>query len=150
MSIVVLQLPDAKRKSETRPKQCTYCQGETFQRWGKVGKPVRDKQYRTIQVYRYPCCHYRRSFWHYPVGMDQDDQTQRLLELATIYWVLGMSLRGVAIAVVPFGVKLNHMTVWRNLQDQAKRVEQRCPGRRCVSWGSMVCIPSRKGRNGLC
>jgi hypothetical protein len=34
MSIVVLQLPDVKRKSENRPRECRYCHGETFQRWG--------------------------------------------------------------------------------------------------------------------
>jgi hypothetical protein len=31
MSIVVLQLPVVKRKTEVRPKQCPYCEGETFQ-----------------------------------------------------------------------------------------------------------------------
>ncbi len=44
MSIVVLQLPDVKRKTETRPKKCRYCPGETFQRWGRVKKPVRDNR----------------------------------------------------------------------------------------------------------
>jgi hypothetical protein len=33
MSIVVLQLPDVKRKSKTRPQKCPYCQGVTFQGW---------------------------------------------------------------------------------------------------------------------
>jgi hypothetical protein len=32
MPIVVLQLPDVRRKIETRPKACPYCSGETFQR----------------------------------------------------------------------------------------------------------------------
>jgi transposase-like protein len=125
MSIVVLQLPDVKRKSETRPKKCPYCQGEIFQRWGKVGKPVRDNQYRNVQVYRYRCCHCRRTFRHYPAGVDQADQTQRMRKLAAIYWVLGMSLRGVAMALLPFGVKLSHMTVWRDLQEQATLLRQR-------------------------
>jgi hypothetical protein len=31
MSIVILQLPDVKRKTEKRPQECPYCQGETFQ-----------------------------------------------------------------------------------------------------------------------
>ena len=38
MPIVVLQLPDVKRKTEVRPQKCRYCAGETFQRWGKVGE----------------------------------------------------------------------------------------------------------------
>ena len=36
MPIVILQLPDAKDKTEIRPQECPYCGGETFQRWGKV------------------------------------------------------------------------------------------------------------------
>jgi hypothetical protein len=56
MSMVVLQLPVVQRKTEIRPKKCRYCSGETFQRWGKVNKPVRDHRYRNVQVYRYRCC----------------------------------------------------------------------------------------------
>jgi transposase-like protein len=125
MPIVVLQLPDVKRKNETRPKKCPYCQGETFQRWGKVRKPVRDNCYRSVQVYRYRCCHCRHTFRHYPQGVDQADQTQRMRKLAAVYWVLGMSLRSTAIALVPFGVKLSHMSVWRDLQEQADLQEKR-------------------------
>lgn len=125
MSIVVLQLPDVKRKSEIRPKKCPYCQGETFQRWGKVRKPVRDNRYRTIQVYRYRCCHCRHTFRHYPAGVDRADQTQRLRKLVALYWVLGLSLRSVELALAPFGVSLSHMSVWRDLQEQAGLVEQR-------------------------
>ena len=125
MSIVVLKLPEVKRKTEVRPQTCPYCKGVTFQRWGKVRKPVRDNRYRRVQVYRYRCCHCHRSFRHYPAGVDQADQTQRLRKLVAIYWVLGMSLRSVVIALAPFGVKLSHMTVWRDLQEQADRLEKR-------------------------
>jgi hypothetical protein len=42
MPIVVLKLPDVKQKREERPKRCADCEGETFQRWGQVSKPVKD------------------------------------------------------------------------------------------------------------
>lgn len=125
MSIVVLQLSDVKRKTEIRPKKCRYCPGETFQRWGKVRKPVRDHRYRSVQVCRYRCCHCRRTFRHYPQGADRADQTQRMRKLAAIYWMLGMSLRSVGIALQPFGVQLSHMTVWRDIQEQAEQLEKR-------------------------
>ena len=57
--------------------------------------------------------------------MDQADQTQRLRKLAAIFWVLGMSLRGVVTALSAFGVQLSHMSVWRDLQEQAGLVERR-------------------------
>ena len=39
-----------------RDRKCRYCAGETFQRWGKVRKPVRDNRYRSVGVHRYRCC----------------------------------------------------------------------------------------------
>lgn len=125
MSIVVLQLPDVKRKTETRPKKCPYCSGETFQRWGKVRKAVRDSRCRSVQVYRYRCCHCHRTFRHYPEGVDRADQTQRMRKLAALLWVLGLSLRGVRLALSAFGVSLSHMSVWRDLQEQADLLEKR-------------------------
>lgn len=125
MSIVILQLPAVKRQTEKRPPSCPNCQGETFQRWGRVRKPVRDNRLRSVQVYRYRCCHCHRTFRHYPPGVDPADQTQRLRKLVAIYWILGLSLRGVTIALAPFGLTLSHMTVWRDLQEQAAILQKR-------------------------
>lgn len=126
MSIVILQLPEVKRKTKTRPKQCLNCTGETFQRWGGKRKPVRDNRYRSVRVYRYFCCRCRRTFRYYPQGVDRADQTQRLRKLAAIFWVLGMSLRGVQLALSAFGVQVSHMTVWRDIQEQADLLDKRC------------------------
>jgi transposase-like protein len=125
MPIVILQLPEVKQKTESRPTQCRYCAGETFQRWGKVVKPVRDKRYRNVQVYRYMCCSCGRTFRHYPQGVDRADQTQRMRKLVALYWILGMSLRGVTMALSCFDVRLCHMTVWRDIQEQATLLEKR-------------------------
>ncbi len=125
MSIVVLQLPDVKQSNETRPKICPNCQGETFQRWGKVIKPVKDNHLDTISVYRYRCHHCRRTFRHYPEGADRADQTLRMRKLAAICWVLGLSLRGVGVVFSAFGISLCHMTVWRDMQEQATLLEKR-------------------------
>lgn len=124
MSIVTLSLPGVKQKTEIRPKACPYCRGETFQRWGKTTKPIKDNCYRTVIVYRYQCCHCKRAFRHYPPGVDQADQTLRLRKLCTLFWVLGMSLRGTSLALSAFGIELSHMTIWRDLQEQAAHLEK--------------------------
>jgi transposase-like protein len=124
MPIVLLQLPSVKQKTETRPQYCPNCKGNTFQRWGKVQKPVRDNRYRSVFVYRFRCCHCHHTFRYYPEGVDRSDQTQRLRKLATICWVLGLSLRGVAIIMDAFGISLCHMTVWRDLHEAATLVEK--------------------------
>lgn len=52
MSIVVPKLSDVKRKTEVRPRNCPYCSGEIFQRWGRVNKPVKEIQARNAKVCR--------------------------------------------------------------------------------------------------
>lgn len=125
MSIVVLQLPVVKRQIATRPTACPYCQGETFQRWGAVKKPVRDPRLRSVKVYRYRCCHCRPTFRHYPAGVDRADQTARLRKLAAICWTLGFSYRSLAAVFAAFGVQLSRMTAWRDVQAQADGLKQR-------------------------
>jgi|GEM_PF-579007 len=125
MSIVILRLPDVKRNNKIRPQKCRYCQEETFQRWSQVHKPVRDSRYRSVQVYRYRCWYCRRSFRHYPEGVDRADQTRLLRRLVVLFWVLGLSLRGAASVLSAFGVKLSHMTVWRDLQEQVRLFQTR-------------------------
>jgi transposase-like protein len=125
MSMVILQLPYVKRKSEARPKTCPNCHGETFQRWGSVTKVVKDNRYRTVEVYRYRCCHCKRTFRHYPAGVDRATQTQRLRKLATLCWILGLSLRGVCSVFGAFGISLSHMSVWRDIQEQAQLQKKR-------------------------
>ena len=115
MSIVVLQLPVVKRQNPTRPTECPHCQGATFQRWGAVQKPVRDPRLRSVKVYRYRCCHCRRTFRHYPQGVDQADQTHRLRKLAALCWSLGLSYRSIAGIFAAFGVRLSRMTAWRDV-----------------------------------
>ena len=87
MAIFVLKLASVKRKTELRPKACPYCQGETFQRWGKTSKPIRDIRCRRVQVYRYRCCRCKRTFRHYPEGISRAAQTKRLQALAVLCWV---------------------------------------------------------------
>jgi transposase-like protein len=100
MSIVVLKLLDLKGKTEERPKQCPYYKGETFQRWGQVSKSVKDVRVRQVKVYRYKCCHCRRTFRQYPNGSRRADQTERLRLLAVVMWSLGLSYRSASLILM--------------------------------------------------
>jgi len=125
MTILVLKLPDVKRKTEERPKECPYCAGETFQRWGQLKKPVRDTCCRNIRVYRYRCCRCRRTFRHYPEGTTGADQTERLRLFAVICWTLGLSNRGVSTILSGLRIALCPMTVWRDVQEQGEKLGKR-------------------------
>lgn len=117
MSIVVLKLPDVKVKAEKRPIQCPSCKGQILQRWGGQTRQVRDPQVRWVQVDRYRCCHCRHVFRHYPAGVDQAQQTQRLRKLAALCWILGLSYRGIAAVFAAFGVGISRMSAWRDAQE---------------------------------
>jgi hypothetical protein len=125
MTILVLKLPDVKRNREERPKECPYCAGETFQRWGQVRKPVRDTCCRNIRVYRYCCCRCKRTFRHYPEGATGADQTERLRLFAVICWTLGLSNRGVSTILGGLRIALCPMTVWRDAQEQGEKLGKR-------------------------
>ena len=125
MTILVLKLPDVKRKTEERPKECRYCAGETFQRWGQIKKPVRDTCCRNIRVYRYRCCRCGRTFRHYPEGTSGADQTERLRLFAVVCWTLGLSDRGVSAILSGLKIGICPMTVWRDVQEQEKRHRRR-------------------------
>lgn len=125
MSIVVLKLPDVKQRTEVRPSECPYCQGETFQRWGVVNKPVKDIRVRHVKVYRYRCCHCKRTFRHYPTGNTRTDQTERLRQFAMLLWSLGLSYRASSLILSGLQVRVSHMTIWRDVQQAGQQVKKR-------------------------
>jgi transposase-like protein len=125
MSIVVLKLPNVKRKREARPKQCRYCEGETFQRWGQVNKPVKDVRVRNVKVYRYRCCRCKRTFRHYPEGNSRADQTERLRLFSILLWSLGLSHRASSLILSGLNVLVSFMTIWRDVQEEAQNVKKR-------------------------
>jgi transposase-like protein len=125
MAIVVLKLPNVKRKREERPKQCRYCEGETFQRWGNVNKPVKDIWMRNVKVYRYRCCRCKRSFRYYPEGNTKADQTERLRLFAVLLWRLGLSHRASSLILSGWKVRVSFMTIWRDVQAEAQMIKKR-------------------------
>lgn len=124
MTIVVLKLPDVKRKREERPRRCLYCEGETFQRWGQVSKPVKDLRVRNVKVYRYRCCRCKRTFRHYPAGNTKADQTERLRLFAIVLWTLGLSHRASSLILSGLQVCVSHMTIWRDVQEEAQKIKR--------------------------
>jgi transposase-like protein len=125
MSIVVLQLPDVKGVCENRLSQCPYCQGEILRSWSSSLKRVRDHEVKQAVIYRYRCTSCRRTFRHYPEGVDRAQQSQRLRKLAALCWTLGLSFRGIAGVFAVFGVGIAAMTAWRDVQEQTKLLKQR-------------------------
>src|SRR5512136_1289893 len=120
MAIIVLKLPDVKAEADGRPEKCPACGYDILQRWGGQTKQLRDPQIHEVVVYRYYCCRCRHTFRDYPEGVDQAQQSQRLRKLAGVCWALGLSYRGIEGVFGAFGVGIDHMTAWRDVQAQAE------------------------------
>lgn len=124
MSIVTLQIPEVKSMETERPHQCPYCPGETFQRWGGGVKAVRDPYLGEVWVYRYRCCRCQRTFRHYPQGVKRASQTQRTQVLVALGWIMGLSYRGLVALYCAFGLKIERMSAWRDVQVYARQLEK--------------------------
>ena len=121
---IVLQLPKVKREKQERPSQCPYCTGEVFQRWGLVSKQIKDTKVWTVKVPRYKCTSCQKTFRAYPEGVSHTQQSERLKKLCVIMWSLGLSHRSVVLILSAFGVSLSHMSPWRSVQREGKRIRQ--------------------------
>jgi len=122
---IVLQLPRVERQKLVRPSKCPYCKGETFQGWGKVSRPIKDTKVRAVKVLRYKCTSCQKTFRYYPAGVSQAQQSERLMKLCVIMWSLGLSHRSVALILSVFGVRVSHMSGWRDVREAGQRVRRR-------------------------
>ncbi len=116
MPRVRFALPQVKLSPDTRPAACTYCGSVYLNRHGLVTKRIRDLYVSEVTAHRYRCCDCGRTFRHYPQGVDQHDQSQRLRALAALSWALGLSLRSVSHLLGALGCDLSRMSVWRDVQ----------------------------------
>jgi transposase-like protein len=132
MAIITLRLTPVNARSEDRPAGCRHCGSAVLQKWGTVTKPIRDSHLQQVVVQRYYCPQCRRTFRHYPQGIERADQSLRLQQLAALCWQFGFSTRHVSGLFNAFRVSLAHMSVWRDVQKCATRLSQnnpRCPMR---------------------
>jgi hypothetical protein len=105
-------LPDEWPTHCPRPS----CLSQTFRRYGKPKKRVRDPSVREVRAQRWQCTECERTFRLYPAGVSHRQQTQRLQALSVYLWLLGVSLGGVADLLLAFGCPLSRPAILGNLQ----------------------------------
>jgi transposase-like protein len=127
MAIVTLRLPNVKAQVEARPGTCPHCGCPILQRWGGQQRAIKDPHVHHALVYRYRCTDCRRTFRHYPEGVTSAHQSQRLIQLAAVSWVLGLSLRATSAILSVFPVALSHTSIWNDVQALASRLKGKQP-----------------------
>jgi transposase-like protein len=88
---------------------------------------IKDTHVRQVLVYRYRCSACRHTFRHYPDGITAAQQSQRLIQLAALCWVLGLSLRATSAILSAFPVTLSHTSIWNDVQHWAERLKRERP-----------------------
>lgn len=120
MAIVTLHIANVEVAAEGRPEECPYCGCPILQRWGGQLRSIKDPHEHEVLVYRYRCTDCGRTFRHYPEGIINAHQSQRLVQLAAVSWVLGLSLRGMSALLSVFPVALSHTSIWSDVQAVAQ------------------------------
>ena len=109
------------------PAICPYedCQGCYFKKHQlQCDKPVRDTQIERVVVFRQKCLACGRTHRVYPQGVSRAQQSDRLKGLSILFYILGISYRGVEDVLEALGYPLDHTTVYRNVQAAGKQVQQ--------------------------
>ena len=95
MSIVILKLPEVKDEAEKTVRSLSECaKGKPCSAGEGRKRDPRSSGESGVMVYRYRCCRCRHTFRHYPEGVDQAQQSQRLRKLAALMLDIGFELPG--------------------------------------------------------
>jgi DNA-directed RNA polymerase subunit RPC12/RpoP len=126
LPVILIRLPDIRTKPGSRPKKCPYCDCQILQRWGRVTKPVKDKNDTVAVIYRYRCLDCERTFRDYPDDIDRSDHGRGIRRLAAVLWALGFSYREIIGIFDKKEINLSRSTVWREGQE----INSKLSGRR--------------------
>ena len=119
-----LLLPDVKPGEFVIPKGCPTngCKGKHFYARQEVGKKVVDAKYKGVTAWRYECSRCGCTFRVYPRGVCRKQMSQRLVGLAIMLYVLGLSYGAVAIVLEALGIGVGKTSVYRAVQAVADKV----------------------------
>ena len=118
-----LILPVVDAEKYEKPEECPYgCGGQAFWIRQVVRKPVRDNRHDEVIARRYACLQCRRSFRMYPQGINHKQFSQRVIGLAVMLYVLGLSYGAVVLLLEALGLWMGKTTVYEAVQAMAERV----------------------------
>lgn len=122
------RIPEVEIVVMEEPEECPYdeCEGKYFKPHQKpCWKSVRDTQIEEVRVNRRKCLSCGRTHRVFPKGVQANQQqTDRMKGVSILFYILGMSYRGVEDMLTALGYYLSHSTVYRNVQAAGKQVRR--------------------------
>src|SRR3989304_1223331 len=119
-----LLLPDVKPDQLQLPKECKRkgCKGKRFYPRQAVEKKIVDGKHQKVQAWRYECASCGCTFRVYPQGVGHQHISHRVIGLAVMLYVLGLSYGAVAIVLAALGIGIGKSSVYRAVQAVAQKV----------------------------
>ena len=119
-----LQLPEVKPNEYQMPKNCPTagCKGKVFTPRQSVDKKIVDGKYDKVTALRCQCARCGCTFRVYPQGVGNQQISHRVLGLAVMLYILGLSYGAVALALAALGVGIGKTSVYNAVQAAAKKV----------------------------
>lgn len=148
-----LLLPDVKPNKFQTPKQCKRegCKGKRFYPRQEVEKRIVDGKYQSVKAWRYECAKCGCTFRVYPEGVGRQQNSHRVIGLAVMLYVLGLSYGAVSIVLTALGIGIGKTSVYRAVQAAAQKVpgmkrEQLLDGYKTGAVGADVTSVRCKGK----
>ncbi len=119
-----LLLPDVKPNEFSMPKECPTqgCKGKRFSPRQEVQKRIVDAQYSVVSAWRCECASCGCTFRVYPQGVGSQQISHRVLGLAIMLYVLGLSYEAVSLVLITLGIGIGKSSVYRTVQAAAEKV----------------------------
>jgi transposase-like protein len=109
------------------PEVCPYegCDGEYFKPHQQhCEKPLRDPEYDQVNAMRWKCLQCGRTHRVYPEGVSDAERSDRLKAAGVMLYLLGISYRGVEDFLTAFGSPVDHVTVYRDVQEAGEKARE--------------------------
>lgn len=122
-----VRLPEVKPEQHRPPQTCPHadCPGTRFYRHGREQRRIQDLEHHSVLCQRYKCRSCGRTFYAYPPGIGQAQQSERLKAMSVLLYVLGLSYGAAADFLRASGVQIGKSSVYNNVQAAGQVSRQR-------------------------
>lgn len=130
-----LTVPEVQSRPLDRPTRCPKCGGQILYK-AQVHPRQRfiDTKLTDVATVRYGCSTCGKTFHHYPKGVTRKQQSARVVVLATLMYVLGLSYEATAKILELLGAGVCKVTVWRDVKELGLAARRR---QHLKDWGKV-------------